>query len=541
MNPEQWKVIRVIEDQLELDFQNRAVQKNSANPIFMFITGEGGTGKSFIISIIEEMFRERFGKTRGDWGVCLLIAPTGNAAHNIGGSTWQSKLGKGVLGSNTNKDGSRKKISTNVVNNLVARSRGCRIVILDEGSLISLQTLSELDQRFRAATGNADAIFGGLHFIICGDFYQMKSIGGTSIPEGVLNKSRPYPRAMTREAEAGYNVFSKLTHYYELKINVRAATTGEGKSDLATFNTAARLNQMATPEVAALLTKFNTNVGINEQDLYDKTDRDTIYLTDTHTKINKINKFYLNKLLQTEGNVLVTCIADHKPYSNSMPIDRGVLDYLYHQTDSIGAPVDVLPTYIELTIGTRVRITYNLGVELGLYNGRMGTVYGFIWNRKQIIDTSGGSDTATNDKKKFCDMTQEEREIPIVLVKLEDDSKYKLTTNNVVPIVAVEGITKIKMGAHNRYTRRQLPLLPAHARTTHATQGITAMKDIIVDVCNQFYGGLYVAISRAKELPKIFLTRALAPRHFAVGDKFRQVVHQFYEIISDWFPSTTPP
>ena len=49
-----------------------------------------------------------------------------------------------------------------------------------------------------------------------------------------------------------------------------------------------------------------------------------------------------------------------------------------------------------------------------------------------------------------------------------------------------------------------------------------------------------MAISRAKELPKIFLTRALAPRHFAVGDKFRQVVHQFYEIITDWFPSTPP-
>ena len=137
--------------------------------------------------------------------------------------------------------------------------------------------------------------------------------------------------------------------------------------------------------------------------------------------------------------------------------------------------------------------------------------------------------------KKFSEMTEEEREIPIVLVELDNDSKCKLSTNNVVPIIAVDGKKKIQMGEKNKYIRRQLPLLPAHARTTHATQGITAQANIIVDVWNMFYGGLYVAISRAKELVNIFLTEAMTPKNFAKGEEFRQTVHKFYEIIGNRF------
>lgn len=444
-----------------------------------------------------------------------------------------------MVRSDVNKDGSKKALSDSTVINLVKRGRGTRMVIFDETSLISLQTLSEIDQRLRAAMENPNVIFGGLHVVICGDFYQMKPMDGTPIPEGVANKNSANPWKMKPGAEAGYAIFRQLTHYIELTINVRAAGVGGVKSELATFNTAARLNRLATPEISSIITKLNTHVGINDQELYDMTDRNTIYLTDKHSKINRINKFYMSKLLQTEGNTMVTVIADHIPYSNSKPIDRNVLDHLYMQTHSLG-DIDLLPTHIELTIGTRVRITYNLGVEIGLYNGRMGTVFGFVWNRKQIINSTSEEESNNNKKKKkFCEMTIEEREIPIVLVQLDDDSKHKLTDNNVVPIMAVDGLAKVKLGAHNRYTRRQLPLLPAHARTTHSTQGITALYDAIVDVENMFYGGLYVAISRAKELSRIFLNKPLHPRHFAVGEKFRNVVHNFYEILSNWFPSST--
>ena len=81
-----------------------------------------------------------------------------------------------------------------------------------------------------------------------------------------------------------------------------------------------------------------------------------------------------------------------------------------------------------------------------------------------------------------------------------------------------------------------LPILTlSFAFSAVATQGITAQANIIVDVWNMFYGGLYVAISRAKELVNIFLTEAMTPKNFAKGEEFRQTVHKFYEIIGNRF------
>ena len=424
-----------------------------------------------------------------------------------------------------------------------------------------------------------DRLFGGLHFILCGDYYQMKAMDGTCVPEGFVAINNQYNnKSFSRETAEGIKIMKQLTHFVELKTNVRAATEGDKKTDLAIFNTAARLNQLATPEIQDIFTKFNCNIGINEEDLYARTNRDTLHLTDTHAKIKHINAFNLSKLLQNEGNTLVKVIADHKPHGFAQPMTRGVRDHLYsNRGNPKGTVTELSATHIDLTIGSRVRVTQNLATVLGLYNGRMGTVYGFVWKRKQIHDANsssgeeegrsgmvvehgaagdktsaaagGAAAVATTkskkklEKKLFCDYTEVEREIPIVLVKLDASKRYKLSKNDVVPFMPVDCMKTITMLGNktDKYVRRQLPLLPAHGRTTHATQGITAENDVIVDVSNQFYGGLYVAISRAKELSNIFLTKAMKSLHFNIDNAFRQIVSTFYGLLYQKFPQNTRP
>ena len=58
-----------------------------------FVSGEGGTGKSFLIDALYLFCQIEHGKTPGLFGPCLKLAPTAAAAHNIGGFTWQSALG----------------------------------------------------------------------------------------------------------------------------------------------------------------------------------------------------------------------------------------------------------------------------------------------------------------------------------------------------------------------------------------------------------------------------------------------------------------
>lgn len=60
----------------------------------MFISGEGGTGKSFIIALIMEYTRLLYGKQEGLYGAAVAMAPTGCAANIVNGCTWQSCYAK---------------------------------------------------------------------------------------------------------------------------------------------------------------------------------------------------------------------------------------------------------------------------------------------------------------------------------------------------------------------------------------------------------------------------------------------------------------
>ena len=58
-------------------------------PLRRFITGGAGTDKSHVISVVHEHFERA---QIGDGCACMLIAPTGVAAFNIGGLTIHKAL-----------------------------------------------------------------------------------------------------------------------------------------------------------------------------------------------------------------------------------------------------------------------------------------------------------------------------------------------------------------------------------------------------------------------------------------------------------------
>lgn len=62
----------------------------------MFVSGEGGTGKSFLIALVIEYTNLFHGKQKGIYGAAVAVAPTGSAANVIKGFTWHSVFGKGI-------------------------------------------------------------------------------------------------------------------------------------------------------------------------------------------------------------------------------------------------------------------------------------------------------------------------------------------------------------------------------------------------------------------------------------------------------------
>jgi hypothetical protein len=156
----------------------------------------------------------------------------------------------------------------------------------------------------------------------------------------------------------------------------------------------------------------------------------------------------------------------------------------------------------------------------GIFNGSKGTVIGFAFK----------SAPPTNIMPLHASFhTMGSREIPIVLVKMDNAIGYLIFTDNpnVIPFAAVCRGEKYCKNFH----RWQLPLEPAFACTTHKMQGSTATFGAIIEpsLKKPFARGLdYVAVSRPTELCKLFLLRPLTTLQFTAFPKERSDIRNEY-------------
>lgn len=146
-------------------------------PLRLFITGGAGVGKSHMIDTIREYLRRSHALNSHP---CMLMAPTGVAAFNIGGLTIHRALGIRVEKS----DGDALAPSVNLEDEELQQKRAAfkdvRYIIIDEISMVSYQMLLKIDCRLRQIAGGArqSQPFGGFNIIAVGDLYQLQPVRG---------------------------------------------------------------------------------------------------------------------------------------------------------------------------------------------------------------------------------------------------------------------------------------------------------------------------------------------------------------------------
>lgn len=164
---------------IKLNTEQKRVVKDALAGKNIFLTGEGGTGKSVVIrEIIKHLGPS-----------VAVVAPTGIAALNVGGVTVHRFLGIKTSGGSPDKI-SPKRVS-DVIDNL-------RTVIIDEVSMLTGHLLECIESVLRRAADNGMP-FGGKQIIVVGDFYQLppvtKSYESTdwvfSVTNGVGNLAWP--------------------------------------------------------------------------------------------------------------------------------------------------------------------------------------------------------------------------------------------------------------------------------------------------------------------------------------------------------------
>ncbi|MEK9183117.1 MAG: PIF1 family DEAD/DEAH box helicase [Patescibacteria group bacterium] len=137
------------------------ILKTGAN---VFLTGEPGAGKTHTINEYAEYLRAR--------GIePAITASTGIAATHLNGVTIHSWSGLGIKPRLTSYD-LDKIASTEYI---VKRVLSARVLIIDEVSMLSAETLSMIDAICRAIKQDPQP-FGGLQTILVGDFFQLPPI-----------------------------------------------------------------------------------------------------------------------------------------------------------------------------------------------------------------------------------------------------------------------------------------------------------------------------------------------------------------------------
>ena len=198
----------VAEQRYVYDHITEHILDTTKGQLVSFVTGEGGTGKSRIISALKLWSNVVFGKQEGELGACVLCAPTGPAAFNIKGETWQSVFGHSVERGNIS--------TTEGVQNgpsLRLKFRGVKMLVFDEVSMIGSKALWEIHLRLQVICNDdikSGQSFGGYHVLFFGvssvtvlqtcpfhntlqDFYQLPPTLDLSLirnPEELRGKAR---------------------------------------------------------------------------------------------------------------------------------------------------------------------------------------------------------------------------------------------------------------------------------------------------------------------------------------------------------------
>ena len=392
------------------------------NGVFLriILNGKGGAGKSFLIKAIVNTV-QRFIDTRL---AAHVGAPTGTAAHLINGSTLHTLLSLPIRGSVQARVGAMPQGSKG------ERLQDCfaptQLIVFDEYSMIGKNTFGQCSQAAKnlMKRGNfSTSSLGGVSVaMLCGDVMQLPPTLDTPLYDPATS--------VNKVANNGRLEFGNFRTVYFLEKCMRL-----NPNELRLKETVENLRKnKATSQDAKFLQElqYEKVVAKYGQEKVDDHLKDGLYVAPTRVKVAQYNNQKLQELnrLNPVAKILAknTGRCASKVDSNKCPLQNKLL----------------------ICKGAKVRLTCNLIVSEGLYNGSIGYVRDIIYGTPKaegfplyvLVDIFNYKSDTT-----FCD---EPKLVPIAKVKRPMDCKCKYPCS-----------------------REQIPLALAYGMTCHAVQGST--------------------------------------------------------------------
>ena len=330
-------------------------------PLHIFISGVGGTGKSFLIETIRSLVKEIWKDNVGDDTTCAVATPTGLAAYNVGGVTvhrlFQLPIeheGK-IAGYWPLSKVAQKVMRTNL--------RSLKLIIIDEVSMLSSLNLAYIHLRLEELFGGSGDWFGSINVLFVGDILQLPPVNGSPVFSKLMNKLL----AARMGCIASVNIWKETVVYEELTINEQQ----KKDSDFACILDEVRRGSVSEASLDHLKSRvINKPVVCKYKQLCDN-GYSPVCLFPTRKASQEFNIQMLSAL-NVEKHKIV-CVDEIDETSSSLKWTKKAQKQLekVNKDNNLTAGLE---SELMLAVGARVMLRRNIDTKHGLVNGAIGTV-----------------------------------------------------------------------------------------------------------------------------------------------------------------------
>ena len=477
LSPDQLAVYQSFVENVEHYYQHKSKSCSCGKfePLRLFVSGFGGSGKSHLIRIL---MAYQFIRSEVKNEPChfLLGAPTGIASHNIGGMTLHSMWNLPVNHGNSKRISNEeyRKLTSGQINKMRANYKHACGLIVDEVSMISNRMLMAINLRMNEVVGSKNhEPFGGIPTVMFGDLFQLEPVNG-------CQPFIPLSSSVAQKMFGGFPCAPNLWRVFQFRqLNTNHRQQGEENQKWRATLDHARYGMLSASDIKYLNQRMIDTSGCKLQKDYLDRYVDKFLECEEEGQIGPVCLLPANKMVKEFNRAVMEKKGEIRQTIKSIDIFSGRNDEVLSAAKKILPDLESdktggLESELEIAINTRVMLRVNDKRTPGLVNGARGTV-------REIISENT---RAGNVPKK-------------IVVKFD----------GIDQVQTIERIERKFQVLSNCYVyRKMFPLINSYAMTIHKSQSLS-LPCVFADLGDRIFadGMSYVALSRCLSHKGLYL------------------------------------
>ena len=427
-----------------------------------FVHGKAGCGKTYLINRITQ-------KVQG----CQVLVPTNLAASLYKGARTMHSFFYGAFDNLDEGYQNPENVTSGKVASIRHSLVGVKLLVIDEISMVRADLFEMMNQICQKALENT-LPFGGIAVVLVGDLFQLPPIVSDDAVYEYLK--REYGGIYFFNSHIIQKELDNIK-FFELAKSYRQQNDSEFVKILDEFR-----KPMSEKRKVQVINEINRRV-VDDKDL----PKDAVYIASSNEEVRNVNTKKLEELPGVKTTIDAEYVIRKRNSDETVTLKHSELPSKEDIREII-VP-SAYDSQLIFKIGARVVLTKS-SKRMGYINGDFGT----------ILDFNGDYFTILLDKNKMSIMCP------------NPNDRYKASQKTEYRYEMIYDERKHKLVRKTPFVQRtnQFPIKLAYAFTIHKAQGQT-YNQVIIDLKSHIFapGQLYVALSRARSLQDLYLTKPI--------------------------------